>query len=37
MDRDEMLFCIFRFLQKADDKQLRDLLNFIRGFLRIDG
>ena len=37
MDRDAMLYWIFRFLQNADDQQLRDLLNFIKGFLRIDG
>ena len=36
MDRDAMLYWIFRFLQSASDQQLRDLLNFIKGFLRID-
>ena len=37
MDRDTMLYWIFRFLKSADDQQLRDILNLIKGFLRIDG
>ena len=36
MDRDAMLYWIFKFLRNADDQQLRDLLNFIKGFLRIE-
>ena len=36
MDRDIMLIWIRRFLEKASDKQLRYLMNFIRGYLKID-
>lgn len=36
MDRDIMLIWVSRFLEKANDKQLRYLMNFIRGYLGID-
>lgn len=36
MRRDVMLMWIGRFLEKASDQQLRYILNFIRGYLKID-
>lgn len=36
MERDIMIIWIRRFLEKASDKQLLYLMNFIRGYLGID-
>lgn len=36
MNREVMLKWIGRFLDKANNQQLRYIMNFIRGYLKID-
>lgn len=36
MNREVMMMWICRFLEKASNQQLRYIMNFIRGYLKID-